>query len=749
MRPAKNAAAHVGRIGALAVALGVGAAVATSPGVAWADPDSGSGGGSSSSSTSSSSSDGSGGAKKSTDTSSKKQSGTSSSGESSGADDSAGSGSTKDRKPRWGRQVRDNIRGAIRDADKAREDRLAARKARVDARKAATTEAAPVDEEIVTETPPTGSGTDPRPQPVTTAPDDVTTTKPLRRKDSAPALAPVAPSVEAVTDKPAPTRAAAPRAEVVAKEITQRSVDTFAAARVTAQDAFGNAARTVPTDVSPTAAARTMSFTPPAATETPRMAQLVSNVLMAVGIAPIAAGLPTGPAAPPAIWALLAAARREFDRTLRPASLTSGQQAGVVAAAAAVVNPLPDRLPSTPIGWVTGVTNSGGWDQTNNTDLPPGPGLPDGGFDIRGTDLGIMWDNMQSGDTRFILTAFGDTFSEQGMQGNWRNNVLLLSTDRNLSDGFSLLQTGPAFQFIPKVPALLGPFANEVTVIPTSGVAVLGEQYVNYMSVRSWDTPGRWTTNYSAIAVFEPGPDGGEWVVVPSTVRSAGWFRSSTPYVPGSQNFQQAAYVLQPEDQVEDGQPRYLYAFGTPSGRAGSAYLSRVAEGDVTDLSKYEYWDGDSWVRGNPAVAAPVIGDSPNSAGLFGFAVDWANDPNVFGGYLGGLFGAKTGGNVSEMSVQYNEYLDRYVVLYADGNNDIQMRVAERPEGPWSDPITIAESAEYPGLYAPMIHPWSGTGMLTDDDGAADLNHLYWNMSIWGDYNVILMQTDLEPLTYV
>ncbi len=33
-------AKHVGRVGALAVALGIGAAVATTPGVAWADGES-------------------------------------------------------------------------------------------------------------------------------------------------------------------------------------------------------------------------------------------------------------------------------------------------------------------------------------------------------------------------------------------------------------------------------------------------------------------------------------------------------------------------------------------------------------------------------------------------------------------------------------------------------------------------------------------------------------------------------------
>jgi hypothetical protein len=168
----------------------------------------------------------------------------------------------------------------------------------------------------------------------------------------------------------------------------------------------------------------------------------------------------------------------------------------------------------------------------------------------------------------------------------------------------------------------------------------------------------------------------------------------------------------------------------------------------VTDLSKYEYWDGKKWVVGNAAVAKPVIG-SNKSSGLFGFVKDWANDPNVFGGYLGGLFGAKTGGNVSEMSVQYNEYLDKYVVLYGDGNNNIQMRVADTPEGAWSAPVQLASSAQYPGLYAPMIHPWSGTGALQGASGDSDYNNLYWNMSIWGNYNVVLMKTDLSPLQTV
>jgi len=145
------------------------------------------------------------------------------------------------------------------------------------------------------------------------------------------------------------------------------------------------------------------------------------------------------------------------------------------------------------------------------------------------------------------------------------------------------------------------------------------------------------------------------------------------------------------------------------------------------------------------AKAAPVIGDSTRSTGPLGPLLDLANDPNVAGGRLAGFIGARNGGNVSEMTIQYNDYLDKYVVLYGNGSNNVILRTADTPEGPWSDPVTIATSLKYPGLYAPMIDPLSGTGMLTDGTNP-DVSNLYWNMSIWSNYNVVLMQTDLTPL---
>ena len=85
------------------------------------------------------------------------------------------------------------------------------------------------------------------------------------------------------------------------------------------------------------------------------------------------------------------------------------------------------------------------------------------------------------------------------------------------------------------------------------------------------------------------------------------------------------------------------------------------------------------------------------------------------------------------------------MALYANGSNNVVLRTADQPQGPWSTPVTIATSLQYPGLYAPMIHPLSGTGELTNGS-SPDVSNLYWDMSLTGNYNVVLMQTNLSSL---
>jgi hypothetical protein len=231
----------------------------------------------------------------------------------------------------------------------------------------------------------------------------------------------------------------------------------------------------------------------------PSPARAVARLLAAVGLTPGGSGDSPDSPAVVALSGLATSGRRETT----PAAAT-------ISTAAVVTS--PSSLSSAVVGWVTGQNNSAypgtGWPQTNNT----------AGFGIYGTDLGIMWEN---GLTGKIQLAFGDTFSGPNMTGTWRSNVLLLSTDTKLFDGLDLLPTGYANQFIQSSSSALFPFfGSEVTIIPTSAISVNNEQYVNYMSVKSWDTPGRWTTNYSAISMYDQATD--KWVLVSSTIRSAG-----------------------------------------------------------------------------------------------------------------------------------------------------------------------------------------------------------------------------------
>jgi Domain of unknown function (DUF4185) len=346
--------------------------------------------------------------------------------------------------------------------------------------------------------------------------------------------------------------------------------------------------------------------------------------------------------------------------------------------------PAPGPPPGTSlVGWVTG---------------PNSPNDTIKRFAITGTDLGIMWDNGDPVNNQ-VLMAFGDTIGYCSVRGKqWRYNTMFRTNDRVLSKTVSIPNgvVNNKYSGSPLwAPALSKQVINsirfapsETGIIPTSGIAVGKTQYMSFMSIRSWDSPGSWTTNFSAIAVS---PDNGEhWGVYPQSVRPAS--PDATPrisYVPGGEKFQVGAF-LKPGD-------GYLYSYGTPSGRGGAAFVSRVPQGLVPELSRYEYWDGGNWVPKDPGAAQPVI-PAP----------------------------------VGEMSVQYNTYLKQFLALYCNGNNDVVARTAPSPQGPWGPEQMLVSSWDFPGgIYAPLLHPWS-TG-----------KELYYNLSLWSDYNVMLMKTVL------
>ncbi|WAL67925.1 DUF4185 domain-containing protein [Amycolatopsis cynarae] len=280
-------------------------------------------------------------------------------------------------------------------------------------------------------------------------------------------------------------------------------------------------------------------------------------------------------------------------------------------------------------------------------------------FAVHGTDLGILWDG---GDGR-VFVLFGDTFGE-GWGGDgggpdsadWRCNVLAFSRTRDLSRGLILdgvvpRADGTAAQVIPRDGR-----RDEVTVIPNSGIAVEGRQYVQYMSVREWGPPGWWHTNYGGIAVSRDG--GVTW----DKPRGARWANRAERDDP----FQMGAFA-------RDGD--HVYLFGTTNGRHGDAYLARAEIPDILDASAYQYFTGRGWVRDESA-AVPVLP-----------------------------------GPVGELSVAYSVHWGQWLALHLDDPGGvILLHTADRLEGPWSAGEVAVSGARFPGLYGGYLHPWALDG---------------------------------------
>jgi hypothetical protein len=676
-----SAARYVGRVGRLAVALGIGTAIASGQGAAWADQ---------------------------TDTgASTGPAAASATGETAGASGTSGSPA----KPR---------------RDKPR----------------------PKKDDDKTGTPAAGTTDDSASDPKAETPPDPKTDKPAKApgkgrdranqpknnnaNDAAPAAAgPKTPKRPRVT--PDPTAAVKPVAG--RQTATAPKPVSVAAVAPTVMKVTASAVTASPTPV----AATTNLLTPNVTAPTAKALNPVAAVMKAVSGALNWAFNPMGsPAQPTLAWTVMAFARKEIDNLLtaiKPQNVvsaltTTGQVlSNPMAALTTIMNPRPawptpglQLSPSTSfVDWVTG--NFAPNDTYSR-------------FGVWGTDVGTAWDNGIADDPSTpinehqVLMAFGDTFSGPNMTGNWLNNILFRSSDANLADGISIPAgqwfNGNMFGGTPlsspttarqiilpaKLPAGL---PSGVTLIPTSGISVPtpgtqfgATQYLSFMSVKQWGAPGQWTTNYSAMAYST---DNGEnWTIAPQSVRQ-NWG--------GNANFQQAALV-----RPGDG---YVYSYGTPNGRGGAAYISRVAEADILDASKYEYYNKGS------------------AGGWFGIGAikqGWYKDPSkagvVFGRDTGACGIGKPGNQVSEMSVQYNPTLGKYVTLYGDQFNNIVLRTADRPEGTWSA-ATVLMPQQNGGIYAPMMQPWSPSTLGTGTD-------LYWNLSLWSEYNVMLMKTDLTKL---
>jgi hypothetical protein len=143
---------------------------------------------------------------------------------------------------------------------------------------------------------------------------------------------------------------------------------------------------------------------------------------------------------------------------------------------------------------------------------------------------------------------------------------------------------------------------------------------------------------------------------------------------------------LVPISSVRGRDNKYGYFYMMKQGTALEYKLPIVARQKVETLSgaadQYEYWDGKNWVA-EYTHANPIF--TPDAA-------------------------------LHQVSVEYNSFLDHYVMLIASGSV-IKMRTSKEPWGTWSDPVvvfTVPESELGNGgfVYSAYFHQelWSDRG---------------------------------------
>jgi hypothetical protein len=182
----------------------------------------------------------------------------------------------------------------------------------------------------------------------------------------------------------------------------------------------------------------------------------------------------------------------------------------------------------------------------------------------------------------------------------------------------------------------------------------------------------------------------------------------------------------------------WLYMYGSGEYRKSSVYLARVNPADVGNRSKLQYFSGigpDTQPQWSPREVDAVP--------LFRHDV------------------------VGEFSVAYLEPVQRYVMLYnSTAPRGIMMRSAETPWGPWSQGTVVYEpwrdngygyfmhisakferhrdafsdskrDNEWGGEYGPYV-------MARFTSGSDGWCRIYYTMSTWNPYQVVVMQSDLR-----
>ena len=316
-------------------------------------------------------------------------------------------------------------------------------------------------------------------------------------------------------------------------------------------------------------------------------------------------------------------------------------------------------------------------------------------FGVEATDLGSSFEH--KGKLYFL---FGDTVGRPGA----RDAVAWTTSQKPDKIVLGFFKEKDGKWLPPTVPGIsLGAFE-----IPSGGVSVAGAIYVAFTT----DHSAAKTMGRSVLAVSHD--DGRTWKMLFELSRT---------------KFINVSFLL------ADG---WLFIFGSGDYRKSTVCLARVRPKEIEVRAKLDYLAG-SEPNGQPIWSAKEA----DATVLF---------PND---------------QIGEFSVAYLDSVKRYVMLYNSGKpRGIVMRSAELPRGPWSAGTVIFDPGRDNG-YGHFMHistkvKPSGDGlsdpgreqegggeygpyvMSRFTSGADGQCRIYYTMSTWNPYQVVVMQTDLK-----
>ena len=332
-------------------------------------------------------------------------------------------------------------------------------------------------------------------------------------------------------------------------------------------------------------------------------------------------------------------------------------------------------------------------------------------FGVWGTDLGVSFEHRGK-----LIFLFGDTIGVSSIPSSGKDDSFAYTTSENPDNGIDLVfYSNESLHFLPPiVPGVSqGPFE-----VPMEGIDVNGVAYVYFTTNHTAEK----VMGSSVLARFNDTSMAFNYIYTLSTdkfinVQAVAVNNSDVYWLP-----------IEPSAVASVRSGGGLLLFGSGAYRKSDPYLAYMPLDSIEKKSTIRYFKGlDS--RGLPTWSE----NETEAVPLF-------HDPVI-----------------GELSVMWNQYLHKWIMLYAG----VTMRSSTNPWGPWSVSQTLF-NAFRDGGYGHFIHwplhdnisdplrqfTWGGPyGPYIVDkftSGGNGTSTIYFTLSTWNPYTVVLMKAELK-----